>query len=79
MIKLHYVALFVDLYRNETAGSCDELYSYGIHVPGQYYINTHNTKYLVTCFDRGKLRNFKKKPFYFTGCVSRKYKYDIRK
>lgn len=58
MIK---VTLFVDLYRNETAGSCDELYSYGIHVPGQYYISTHNTKYLVTCFDRGKLQNFEKR------------------
>lgn len=62
MIK---VALFVDLYRNETAGSCDELYSYGINVPGQYYLSTHNTVYLVTCFDRGKRQYFKKNiPFY---------------
>lgn len=46
------VLVNLDLYRNETAGSCDELYSYGINVPGQYYLSTHNTVYLVTCFDR---------------------------
>lgn len=73
MIK---VALFVDLYRNETAGSCDELYSYGINVPGQYYLSTHNTIYLVTCFDRGKRQYFKKNYtfLYYLGFVPRKYK-----
>lgn len=34
MIKLYYVVLFVDLYRNEMVGLCDELYFYGIYVFG---------------------------------------------
>ncbi|XP_048728575.2 uncharacterized protein LOC125646371 isoform X2 [Ostrea edulis] len=46
------VLIDLDFYRNETAQSCEELQSYGIQVPGQYYINPNNTRYLVTCFDQ---------------------------
>ena len=45
--------LFVDFYRNELAHSCDELFSYGIDVPGEYYFKEDDRRFRVTCFKRG--------------------------
>ncbi|XP_062578241.1 uncharacterized protein LOC134240154 [Saccostrea cucullata] len=46
------VLVDLDYYREETVQSCEELYSYGINIPGQYFIQRNGTSYLVTCFDR---------------------------
>ena len=49
------MVLFVDFYRNELAHSCDELFSYGIDVPGEYYLKEDDGRFRVTCFKRGNL------------------------
>ncbi|XP_061166819.1 uncharacterized protein LOC133175728 [Saccostrea echinata] len=46
------VLVDLDFYREETVQSCEELYSYGVNIPGQYFIQRNNTQYFVTCFDQ---------------------------